>query len=102
MAETLDRAIIVIGGDEPSESTFAEAEQYEEVFVIARAIPDPCERFVIDDERARAAARARLMHTLARLRAHGVRAHGAIGDESARAARSDAEAMFPAADVVLT
>jgi len=94
MASNLHRAIIVIGREEPAESTFVEAEQYGEVFVIARAVPDPRERFVIDDGRAHAAARARLTHALARLRAHGVRAFGAVGDENAAAARRDAQALF--------
>ena len=35
------RAIIVIGAEEPTEALLAEAERYEEVFVVARRVPDP-------------------------------------------------------------
>jgi hypothetical protein len=52
---------------------------------------------VVDEERAEAAARARLARVLAALRARGVRAAGAIGDEDAASARDDVRAAFPAA-----
>ena len=90
-------AVIVIGADDPSEATLAEAARYDEVFVLARTIPDPSDRWVVDDERAEAAARARLARVLAGLRARGVRAAGALGDEDAASARDDARAAFPAA-----
>jgi hypothetical protein len=102
MSSNPHRAIIVIGREDAAEPTFQEAEHYDEVFVIARAVPDPRERFVIDDDRAQAGARARLTDALARLRAHGVRAYGAVGDENAAAARSDAQALFPNAGAVLS
>ena len=95
------QAIIMIGAKEPAEATLAEAEQYDEVFVIARAVPDASDRWVIDGDRAAAAARARLVRTLARLRAHGVSVLGAIGDPNATAARNDARALFPAAETIL-
>ena len=91
------RAIIVIGAEEPSEATLAEAKRYEEVFVIARTVPDPRDRWVVDDDRAEAAARVRLARVLTRLRGRGVRALGAIGDEDAASARDDGRAAFPAA-----
>lgn len=101
MPDKSHRAIIIIGREQLADSTFAQAEQCDEVFVIARALPDTGERFVIDDERARGAARTRLRHALARLRAKGVLAYGVVGDENVTAARKDAQAAFPAADVVL-
>jgi hypothetical protein len=100
MTSNPHRAIVVIGADEPTEATLAEAEQYEEVFVIARTVPDRGDRWVVDDDRAEAAARRRLARVLTRLRAHGVRALGAVGDEDAAAARDDARAAFPAAAAI--
>jgi hypothetical protein len=96
----LHRAIIVVGREDPAETTFEEAEQYDEVFVVARAVDDRSDRWLIDDDRNRALARARLTRALSRLRAHGVRAFGAVGDENARAARDDARALFPAAEAI--
>ena len=95
------QAIILIGAEEPAETTLVEAEQYDEVFVIARAVPDASDRWVIDGDRAAAAARARLVRALTRLAAHGVRVLGAIGDPDATAARNDARALFPAAAAIL-
>jgi hypothetical protein len=91
----------VIGRDDPAETTFEEAQRYDEVFVIARAVADPGDRWLIDDDRNRVRANDRLTRALARLRARGVRALGAIGDEDAAAARNDARALFPASEAVL-
>jgi hypothetical protein len=96
MSRHVHRAIIVIGAAEPTEATLAEAEHYDEVLVIARVVPDANDRWVIDGDRTETAARDRLARVLARLRAHGVRAFGALGDENATAARADARALFPA------
>jgi hypothetical protein len=90
------RAILVIGHEEPTEATFEELERYDEVFVVARAVHDASERWVIDDDRDRASAGGRLKRTIGRLRARGVRAVGVVGDENAAAARADALALFPA------
>jgi hypothetical protein len=95
------QAIVVIGAEEPAEATLVEAEQYDEVFVLARAVPDAGDRWIIDGDRAAAAAHARLVRALTRLRAHGVRVFGAIGDPNATAARNDARALFPAAEAIL-
>jgi hypothetical protein len=95
------RAIIVIGGEDPAEATFVEAQRYDEVFVLARAVADPDDRWLIDDDRNHARANARLTRALARLRALGVRALGAVGDENAAAARNDARALFHAAEAIL-
>ncbi len=94
------RAIIVIGDEDPAEATFEEAERYDEVFVIARAVADPRDRWLIDDDRNRACARVRLTLALVRLREHGVRAFGTVGDENAAAARNDARALFPDAEAI--
>lgn len=88
------RVILVIGHEEPWETTLEQLERYEEVFVVARAVDDPSDHWVIDEARNRASARRRLQGTIDRLRAHGVRACGAIGDAGAAAARADALAMF--------
>jgi hypothetical protein len=94
------RAIIVIGRDDPAEPTFTEAQRYDEVFVVARAVADPDDRWLIDDDRNRVRANDRLTRALARLRVRGVRALGAIGDEDAAAARNDARAFFSGADAI--
>jgi len=60
-------------------------------------VPDPGDRWVVDDDRAEVAARRRLVRAVARLRGRGVRAVGAIGDEDAGSAREDARAAFPTA-----
>jgi hypothetical protein len=97
MTSITQRAILVIGAEEPSEATLAEAERYDEVFVVVRAVPDRGDRWVVDDDRAEAVARGRLARVLARLRDRGVRARGAIGDADAASARDDARAAFPSA-----
>ena len=101
MSRNSHRAIIVMGGEDPAEATLVEAERYDEVFVIARAVADPHERWLTDEERNHARARARLNRVLTGLRAHGVRALGAIGDENAAAARDDARALFTGAEAIL-
>jgi hypothetical protein len=100
MIGTTRRAVIIIGPEDPSDATLEQAEQFEEVFVVARTVPDAADRWVIDDDRSLASGRARLDRALARLRARGVRAFGALGDESASAARADARMLFPAAPIV--
>jgi hypothetical protein len=96
------KAIIVIGSEDPAEGTIGRATEYDEVFVIARAVADPSERWLIDDAHARAQARARLTRTLARLRARGVHALGAVGDENAAAAHEDARALHSTAETILS
>jgi phage protein D len=92
----LHHAILVIGQEDPIEATLAEVERYGEVFVVARAVHDAHEGWLVDDDRNRASARRRLERTLTRLRAHGVRAVGVVGDADARAAEADARALFSA------
>jgi hypothetical protein len=102
MSTNLHRAVIVVGREGPSEATLAQAEQYDEVFVIARAVPNPSARWVIDDDRSRDEARERLNCVLGKLRERGVHARGGVGDASATAARDDAAALFPAAHTLAT
>ena len=102
MNSILHRAIIVIGADDAAEATLAEAELYDEVFVLARTVPDAHDRWVIDGDRAEDAARARLARALARLQAHGVRALGAVTEAPALAAGEDARALFPAAEAIFS
>jgi len=52
MTNSPHQAIIVIGAEEPAEATLVEAEQYDEVVVIARAVPDVSGRWVIDGDHA--------------------------------------------------
>ena len=102
MSTNSHRAVLVVGREAPSEATLAEAEQYDEVLVIVRAVPDPRERWVIDDDRARDEARARLGTIVDELRGRGIHALGGVGDASATAARDDALARFPAAHTLAT
>jgi hypothetical protein len=101
MRRNAHRAIIVIGGEDPADAMFVEAQRYDEVFVIARAVADPRDRWLTDDDRNLARAHARLDRALVRLRANGVRALGGIGDENAAAARDDARALFAGAEAIL-
>ena len=94
------RAIIVIGGEDPADAMLMDVQRYDEVFVLARAVVDPDDRWLIDDDRNHARAHARLTRALARLRTVGVRAFGMVGDENAAAARNDARAIFPAAEAI--
>jgi DNA-binding LacI/PurR family transcriptional regulator len=100
MTTVTDRAIVIVGGEDPSDATLARAEQFDEVFVVARAVPDPAHRWIVDDDLSEESGRARLGRALARLRAHGVRASGVLGDAGAAAARADARALFPGARIL--
>jgi hypothetical protein len=95
------RAIVILGRTEPDEETLRKAESFDEVFVLERAVPDPHEQYLVDEERAYHEARKRLQEVLERLAADGVRAHGMVGDEDAQQAIDDAEAFFPQADEIL-
>ena len=100
MTTVTDRVIVIIGADDPSDALLARAAQFDEVFVVARAVPDPAHRWVVDDDRSEAAGRARLGRAVARLRVRGVRVSGVLGDAAAAAARGDARALFPRAEIL--
>ena len=94
-------AILVLGRDGPSDETLQTVERFDEVFVVERAVPDPADRYIVDEERAYADARRRLVTVLARLHADAVEATGIVGDPDPQSAVRDARAIFPgAAEVV--
>lgn len=91
-------AILVLGRDGPSDETLKSVEQFDEVFVVERAVPDPADHYIIDEERAYVDARRRLATVLARLRTDAVEATGIVGDPDPESAMRDARAIFPDAD----
>jgi hypothetical protein len=96
-----ERAILILGDADAPDTVLDEARRYGEVFVVARAVPDPASRYVIDDELAHRRARQRLRQVAARLTAGGTRVSGIVGDADARAARRDSRALFPRASALL-
>jgi hypothetical protein len=94
-------AILVLGRDGPSAETLQTVEEFDEVFVVERAVPDPADRYIIDEEGAYADARRRLATVLARLHADAVEATGMVGDPDRESAVRDARAIFPGADEVV-
>ena len=94
-------AILLLGWDGPSEETLHAVEQFDEVFVVERAVPDPADQYVVDEERAYADATRRLATVLARLHADAVEATGIVGDPDPESAVRDARAIFPDADEVV-
>jgi hypothetical protein len=97
---TVKRGLLVLGREPPRASALRAAEKCDEVFVLARIVPDPASRFVIDEGLASREARDRLERIASRLRARGVRVRGAISDADATAARQDGEALYPGASVL--
>lgn len=94
-------AILVLGREGPSDETLQTVERFDEVFVVERAVPDPADRYIVDEERAYADARRRLAAVLARLHADAVEATGIVGDPDPESAVRDARAIFRgAAEVV--
>ena len=98
---TPDRAILILGGSDPSAAALADAERYAEVYVLARAVPDGQSQYLIDAGRAEADAQGRLRRVAAHLRARGTWTSGVVGDADAHAARRDATALFPQPSVLL-
>jgi hypothetical protein len=94
------RGLLILGQEPPRARALRAAEECDEVFVLARIVPDPGSRFVIDEELAARQARDRLARLARRLRARGVRVRGAISDADAAAARQDGEALYPGASVL--
>jgi hypothetical protein len=90
--------VLVVGANLPAADVLANAVlRYDEVIVVARAVHGPDDRYVIDEDRAYENARRRGDAVARALRACGVPARVAVGDESATAARRDAEALYPGA-----
>jgi hypothetical protein len=90
------QAILIVGSELPPTNVLQAALAFDEVLVLARAIPDPTDDLVVDEEVAYRKARERLARTTAWLRAHGARAvRGAVGDAGFTAARRDAAALAP-------
>ena len=94
-------AILLLGRDGPSDETLQTVEQFDEVFVVERAVPDSTDHYIIDEERAYADASRRLATVLARLHADAVEATGIVGDPDPESAVRDARAIFPNADEVV-
>jgi hypothetical protein len=90
------QGILIVGSKLLPTDVLHAARAYDEIFVLARAVPDPKNDLVVDEELARRGARERLAETTAWLRAHGARAvSGAVGDADFIAARRDAAALVP-------
>jgi hypothetical protein len=98
---TAHSAILVLGRDGPSEETLETVEGFDEVFVVERAVPDPADHYIVDEEAAYADARLRLATVLARLHTGGVEATGIVGDPDPESAVLDARAIFPDADEIV-
>ena len=102
MSTDVRRAVLVVGRDSPSEPVLEQVETFDEVFVVERAVPDPSERWIVDDARAAADARARLTALLGRLEHDGAHARGIVGCDDERSAIADAKAVVSAVDAVFT
>jgi hypothetical protein len=95
------RAILILGSGPLADTSLAEVRGYGEVFVLARAVPEGSPRYVVDDDLAQRSAQRRLEQAAGRLRDGGARVAGFVGDPHPVAARRDALALFPQADIVL-
>jgi len=95
------RAILVLGGATPSSEVLERAASYGEVFVLARAVPVPGSRLVVDVDAAEAGAGRRLREVTTHLKRRGSRSTGVIGAADRRAASQDARALFPGAAELL-
>jgi hypothetical protein len=73
-----------------------------EVLVVTPALNSPLRHWASDEDDARAAAGERLEASLARLRALGIEAHGAVGDADPLQAIEDALRTFGADEIVLS
>ena len=94
-------AILILGDHELHAADLDEAASFEEVFVLARAVPAAGSRYVVDDDVAYARAARRLRDAAAGLRSRGTRVSGVVGDGDVSTARRDAVALFPRATVLL-
>jgi hypothetical protein len=88
-----NHGIIVLGAEPLSPEVLAAAAACDEVFVVARAIGSG--RWIVDEDRARQDAEARLNELRRYLRRRGVRTLGVIVDADAPAAHRDGAALSP-------
>jgi len=103
---TQPRRILLVAGDAADADSLprtmqARARGPAQVLVVAPALNSRLRRWTSDEDGARAAAEARLHRCLARLRAHGVRAEGVIGDADPLQAVADTLPAFPADELVI-
>jgi hypothetical protein len=103
---THPRRILLVAGDAADADSLphtmqARARGAAHVLVVAPALNSRLRRWTSDDDGARAAAEARLHRCLTRLRAHGVRAEGVIGDADPLQAVADTLPAFPADELVI-
>jgi hypothetical protein len=103
---TEPRRILLVAGDAADADSLpqtmqARARGAAHVLVVAPALTSRLRRWTSDDDDARAAAEARLHRCLARLREHGVRAEGVVGDADPLQAVADTLPAFPADELVI-
>jgi hypothetical protein len=90
------QGILVVGSKLLPTHVLHAALAYDEIFVLAPAVPEPTGDLVVDEELADRKARERLAATTAWLHAHGAHAvSGTVGDADFIAARRDAAALVP-------
>ena len=103
-----ERRILVIanetvGGDALREEIRKRSQGFrEEVLVVCPALNTRLRHWASDDERARAAARARLETSLARLAEAGIQARGEVGDSEPLQAIDDALRTFGPDEVIVS
>ena len=105
-SHTQPRRILLVAGDAADADSLprtmqARARNAALVLVVAPALNSRLRRWTSDEDGARAAAEARLHRCLARLREHGVRAEGVIGDADPLQAVADTLPTFPADELVI-
>ncbi len=103
--QTQPRRILLVAGDAADADSLPRTMQARargaQVLVVAPALNSRLRRWTSDEDGARAAAEARLRRCLARLREHGVRAEGVIGDADPLQAVADTLSAFPADELVI-
>ena len=73
-----------------------------EVLVVSPALNSPLRHWVSDEDQARAAAKERLSHSLARLGEEGIDARGEVGDGEPLQAIEDALRSFGADEIIIS
>src|SRR4051812_5093557 len=103
---TQPRRILLVAGDAADADSLprtmhARARGAAQVLVIAPALNSRLRRWTSDEDGARAAAEARLLRCLTRLRQHGVQAEGIVGDADPLQAVADTLPAFRADELVI-